>query len=585
MTSLEENVSGIMDFINAHVHTTIITPQLNAFEIIGRKILEQYSEAEIGVISKTRDVSRTHVGNLNSERVYAYGSFEQGFRMFLEGNIKCSVLFFTDCSYSVESKKHLFMFVRAYQIQMLIGEKLPRLVFLFKNANHKSDKEHVLYFAPETQLTVFFQPKFDGPEDRNTMLNKISQIGKSYLSKEEEKICVIVPYSGYFQNSEVLERDILSNKQYAFLTEEEAYLLAENEHDVIPSSGRFGNFVAIIDTCMRRIAFSSLGGGIRFMDGIVGSNYLEDIESIPRTFQEQFGKTLPIYRMIDMKTYKNLRVYAKPYVTQYAKLFKSQEIPFSEIIPNPEPIYYDVEKFVSLASIQSENEKPWDRTQEIVGPLANAFIDKWKEMFGMEMTPLLFAAAFDCLNFDFLEYENDFETPEFDRQDCFKLQFFKEHFESFRGIDSVEVFSNVWNTYVEENSEFSDWIFEHYLQFDRMMEFFNTFTSLVNSHMKNSMGKKVKITRESINRCRKILALLRENEACKISEERVSVYSLSYKSLEKSEQNNGLLGAEGKEIKIVKTLLFKPIDPDKTVFPILYDQNGYVHSFILANDE
>lgn len=433
------------------------------------------------------------------------------------------------CSYQPEINFQLSLFMNLWHLKFETGE-VPRLIMIFHDIHISSEKPWVMKFINYNDTICYFDREFQGIYEKEILEDKILEVGNAYLSdvvSKHEEVLVIIPSENFLK---------VNDLRYICLTEDMVFPYV---------SGRQPNLKVIIDLCMRKIIYSSLGGGIRFIDDIVGQNYLTEVDAISRTFN------VPIYRFTGLETFNTLKVKSKPFLTNYARMIVENNLPIDRFFSQNQPII-----FKEIEDNPLENDY-----REFLGPLATHFLKVWKEEKGeLKHTALIFAAMIDCLNHNILEYhENKEDVP-----------FFEKYFLKFRSRDSLEVFSKVWNEFAyldikgkedKERDAFIDWLQESRFNYSSLMEFYNTYTSLCKFYL-NSYSK-VLITNHDITMARTFLRKIKQP----LDYSENYTYTIEYKSL------------KGESKKFFKNLLIdNVISP---IIPILEDHDS-VYTFVIT---
>lgn len=505
MSSFTDNLQNLIRILTAHNYMTVITHELDAPFVLMREI-EPY--AKVSMISPSF-------------------SFQQAFEQLASNQMEEEVLIIPEGYRNPITQSHLYMFMTLWK-HKINQMKVPRLLFVIRNAKVHSSKEHVYYFPPR-KITCSFDKHFDATYDKEVLSRKVRECGDFYKKNK----LVIVPEKNFLATEDF-------SPQFLFMTEEEAL------YDHAEKLKRM-DISVVIDLCMRKITYASLGGGIRYVNDVVGSDFLDEVESVPRTLG------CPLYRLIDQENYNTYHVViTHHYLLPFALSLMENDIPFRSIFEKPEPIFYDLEIYPIS-----------ERYRKIVGPLAFHFLDEWEKREG-ENHPVsvLFAAMLDCLDHSILEYEDEQENAEF----------FEEHFLPFRCKDSLGVFTNVWNEFVSstrngEEENFSSWLDGQLLYYSKFMEFYNTYTSL----LKYITGKEdlppFTVSPEDLRKGRRLLKEILPS-ASKVEENIVSNISQGL-TIEYDYQ--------GERVRLFKNLLFDP--PSSSITPVVQN-DGIVKTFI-----
>lgn len=489
-----DNLNLILNHLSKYNYITVVTPDFRA---------SWYIRDALNPFASVRMVSPEF-------------TYKQAFKALASDSFDSDVLILPDAYRNPETRFHTSMLMNLWKYKYNKG-KVPRLVFMVRTNAYISDKEHVLHFLAQRTPKIIYDKHFDGALDMEDMKKKVLEYGDAYKGK----LLVITPEPSFIEFPE----------KFDVRTEDEFFFDEETKE-----------YDAIIDLCLRKITYASIGGGLRYINDIVGKDYLRDIEGAAITYDK------PLYRLIDQETFDTFNVVInRHYVVPYVRILKEHQIDFTAVLPKPDGVFFDAETFPFSA-----------RYKEVIGPLSFHFLDKWRDRHGDSLSSVLFASMIDCLDHSILEYDENEED----------LVYFQNHFLPFKGKDTLEVFMNLWNEFTQSQLDFHAWIDAASLNYSKMTEFYNVAKSLA-----KYLGVEMtlaKIKQEDLKRARAILTDFLEHAV--FLEEHMS--SIDYTL-------GSPISVTGRErATLYKNLLFE--NPGmNTIYPI-YTQNSRIKNFVRA---
>lgn len=577
------NIDRLREMLEASNYLSIFSSVPN----ISALIVEHFKQKRVGIVSSTRQSATYICDKIPSERVLNLGNFEDAFRFLLEHsnyankvNIhkdedgigvegvdddnmgvedskdtenmsteKCDLIILNNCSYNPETNLHLSLFIKLYSI--LDQESRPKLIFIYRNLEEAPiEPSDIVFVEPIRNYMQFFNTEFNADEviDTKMLVNKVHEMHSFY---PDDEIILIVPtnefgkevYSTYSEVygetplMQCLTEDIALNTQFDNIT----------ENNIPNSTMRKKIF---IDTCLRNLVYSSVGGGIRFIDSIVGSDYLTSINAIVRHTNGI------LYRLIDAETYNSLRVQVTPFVTMYQNLINHYNLPFKLATSHDILERKDIDFKPYLGNLgtqllqssthmfQQNHESKKSSTQNSQNPAQNTIEYQ------------IVSALIDTMDHGCVEYPVSTNENE-------KTRFFMEHFVKYVGKDSLEIFINLWNDSILYETPL-DFIEENFINYTMYMEFYNVLLSLQrplnNGSNKSSNTLTTKISPKTVSAIRdKLLSMLEDKKLTITDISQLYVYEAT--------------DASGEVFTVVKNLLFRDLKEGSTIYPISRNEN------------
>lgn len=558
------------------------------------------------------------------ENVENIGSLEDAFLHFAAGNkFNSDVLLINNCSYQRDIQLQLALLLKIWFVRFMEGE-LPRLIFIYRSepnifSGSGQSVQNQFTIQIENQRDTF-DTYFDKDFSAGVVMDKDLLIEKVHTINHDNRVrkVIIVPSSDYTTSE---DREQMAQENIFFVTEDEAVnmnfspALNPNLHtllDYVEDLQRLKRYedlelvqngdgkIIFIDTCMRNLTYSSLGGGIRFIDGIVGANYLQLINSVLKAHVNS-----SLYRLIDITSYNELEVVTKPCLTAYKNIIEYYKLPFSltdhtelkvkfepslsykpyvgklatSLIQHSKDMHISREKQPIVSSVNGSGgvngsvkkgkaKNKITDTKEINSEAKDKARNEEVHSVGMHSFVLALAAMVDSLNHNFVEY------PSFEDENINKADFFVRHFMQYEGKDSLEIFAKLWNKIAwketAEISEFETFVIDNFLNYSMIMEFYNIYNTLCALH---DTTVNEAISEDEIREIRQILSTLLHDNKMTIVEDTLFSFICVTQDLNQSNSD------EGKKYTIVKNLLFDDLKIGDTIYPLTREKD-VIHTFI-----
>lgn len=534
------NIDKLQDLLNTTDYVSIFTSEPH----IANQIVEQFFNQKFGIVSSTKESSAHIYHSIEDtvqQNVINIGTFEDAYRYLLEqDDLKesCDILLFNNCSYNPETSLHLSLFIKLWST-------IPcqqKLIFVYRNMDDTPEdvvlNNNVLVIPSKRQNFVqYFTPNFNPADimNKELLLQKINEL-KGYMPDRE--FVLIVPTTDYDQNYfgvQCLTEDIALNTDFS---------------ERVDSNDKESKKLVFIDTCLRNITYASVGGGIRFIDSLVGSDYLTSINSLLYQNVDSL-----LYRLIDQETFDSLRIRVAPFLTMYQNLTLHYNLPFKiksnqDVLDSTNiaftPYLGNIgTSLINDASIKTHDDTPV-KTNKTTKTAANSKNNKADDT----TTVKTLAALIDTLDHSCVEYPSS-DVAE-------NAVFFTKHFLKYIGNDSLEVFASIFNDSIlyRQIDEFID---ENHINFTMYMEFYNVVGSL-HSDTTKTIGPKVILLVKT-----KLYKLL-DHLKLTITNDTLYAYEAT--------------DAEGSTFIVLKNPLINDISINTTIYPLSKNEN-VIKTFII----
>lgn len=456
---------SFLQFLADNPYTVIISDQQNTLTNVTNKISESSPNIKYGLVVPTKESANLYKENVNAayrDNVSFVGTYYEAFTLFINDELNhVDILIFPASSMNPENQAETHFFFHLWNYKARQGSA-PRLILIYRDnqVGEKIKGDMVLNLPSQVKILTYYDEDFTQEYLKDELKSKIEKIGALY----PYKILIVVPSNAYKnQLSSLLSSSSSSSSsnnknsnttdnKYEFYTEDIANAL-------ILSKDR--PYSAVIDLCMRKVSYSSVGGGIRTIDEIVGDDFTSDVDAIVKSISMEQRELIPLYRFINKDTHRKLRLAILPYVNHYLFQFQKNGIPYEE--KNPFFPMIKEEEYLT-----------------VVGPFGNAYLSSFPlstdgkgEEDEISPEELIVLAMLDSLDLYILDYGKQ-------EQD---LKMFQEYFSEFKGEDALDFFVHVWNGYVsyyekDGKESFSTWVTANKLNYTKMVEFYNTLYSL-----------------------------------------------------------------------------------------------------------
>lgn len=535
---------SFLQFLVDNPYVVIVSDFPDTLTTITNKITENSPLSEYGIVSNTNESALLYKEQINNKNQVKFcGTYYEAFLLLLNNELKADVLLFPSSSMNPENQaeSHFFLHLWNHKVH---NESAPRLLFLYRNPSvgDKIGGNMVLKYPSSAKVLTYYDEDFTQEYLKDELREKIEKIGALY----PHSILTIVPSNAYKKQLSSL----LTDPRYEFYTEDVARALSFSSPSPSPSTAKeegkegYGKnkYSAVIDLCMRKVSYTSVGGGIRTLDEIVGDDYTSDVDSIVKSIMLKQKEIVPLYRFINHEAHCKLRMGMLPYVNHYLFQLQKNGIPYNE-----------TNSFFPMIT-KTEGKEEYN---SIVGPFSNAVLsssltslhkDKDKGKEGITSL-LIVLALIDSLDLFILDYGRQ-------EQD---VNMFKEYFSEFKGNDALDFFINVWNAYVsyykkDGGQSFSGWASANRFNYTKMVEFYNTLYSL--SHHLTGKGIQVEgISSEEKEKIKNIFYTLLKDKELTFVEQR------SYASIYKNDLDE--------EFKVFNLLQINSSHP--TIYPLAQD--------------